>query len=436
MRLPTASWPRLIPEILPELSADLLRTLSETWGVFGRDDQRLGPPPHKPIWLVLGGRGAGKTRTGAEWVKGMALGQPPYADAKTGRIALVGETQGQVRDVMIEGVSGLLAVHTRWERPLWSPSRRRLEWANGAIAQVFSAEDPEGLRGPQFAAAWSDELAKWPNLQECWDMLQFGLRLGERPRQIVTTTPRPLPLLKRLLADANVAVSRAATRANRLNLAAEFLKAVETAYGGTRLGRQELEGEIVEESPDALWTRAMIEACREPAAPPLARIVVAVDPPASSSNRADRCGLVVAGIDETGIGHVLEDATLSGARPHEWAARAVALHGRHEADALVVEVNQGGEMAESVIREVDPAVPVTSVRATRGKYLRAEPVAALYAQGRVRHAGAFPALEDEMCDFGPAGLSSGRSPDRLDALVWALTHLMLAPRGRPRVRGI
>ena len=434
--MPTASWARLLPAELAEYPADLLEVLQEAWGLFGRIDQRLADPPQKPTWLVLGGRGAGKTRTGAEWVKGMALGQAPYAAAPVGRIALVGETLGQVRDVMVEGVSGLLSIHTRWERPLWSPSRRRLEWTSGAIAQVFSAEDPEGLRGPQFAAAWSDELAKWPNLQECWDMLQFGLRLGERPRQIVTTTPRPLPLIKRLLADGNVAVSRAATRENKFNLAAEFLKAVEVAYGGTRLGRQELEGEIVEESPDALWTRAMIEACREPAAPPLVRIVVAVDPPASSSNRADRCGLVVAGIDEDGIGHVLEDATLSGARPHEWAARAVALHARHEADALVVEVNQGGEMAESVIREVDPSVPVTSVRATRGKYLRAEPVAALYAQGRVRHAGAFPALEDEMCDFGPAGLSSGRSPDRLDALVWALTHLMLAPKGRPRVRGI
>jgi len=262
-------------------------------------------------------------------------------------------------------------------------------------------------------------------------MLQFGLRLGDRPRQIVTTTPRPVPLIKRLLADPRVRVSRAATHANRLHLAAEFVRNIQETYGGTRLGRQEIDGELVEESADALWTRAMIEACREAAAPALARIVVAVDPPASSSQRADSCGLLVAG-----IGHVLEDGTVSGARPHEWAQKAVALYRRFEADALVVEVNQGGEMATSVIREVDPGVPVTAVRATRGKYLRAEPVAALYAQGRARHAGAFPALEDEMCDFGPGGLSSGRSPDRLDALVWALTHLMLGPKGRPRVRGI
>ncbi|MDP3410244.1 DNA-packaging protein [Bosea sp. (in: a-proteobacteria)] len=436
MRLPIESWARLIPQIVPDLDADSVVALSECWTLFGRLDQKLGEPPHKSVWLVLGGRGAGKTRTGAEWVKGMALGQEPYAQAATQRIALVGETQGQVRDVMIEGVSGLLAIHTRWERPSWYPSRRRLEWPNGAIAQVFSAEDPEGLRGPQFGAAWSDELAKWPNLQETWDMLQFGLRLGDRPRQIITTTPRPVPLIKRLLDDPQVAVSRAATSANRFNLAADFIRSVTQSYGGTRLGRQELDGELVEESADALWTRAMIEDCREREAPALARIVVAVDPPASSSARADSCGLVVAGLDRDGLGHVLEDGTVSGARPHEWAAKAVALYRRFEADALVVEVNQGGEMATAVIREVDPGVPVSAVRATRGKYLRAEPVAALYAQGRVRHAGTFPALEDEMCDFGPGGLSSGRSPDRLDALVWALTHLMLGPRGRPRVRGI
>lgn len=422
--------------LIETATPDEYEALKAEWLIWARPDQKPPTTAEWAVWLVLGGRGAGKTRTGAEWVKGMALGLPPYANAKTGRIALVGETQGQVRDVMIEGVSGLLAIHTKWERPTWSPSRRRLEWSTGAIAQVFSAEDPESLRGPQFGAAWSDELAKWPNLQECWDMLQFGLRLGDRPRQIVTTTPRPLPLIKRLLADPRVAVSRAATSANRFHLAADFIRSITETYGGTRLGRQELDGELVEENADALWTRAMIEGCREPAAPALARIVVAVDPPASSSQRADSCGLVVAGVDADGCGHVLEDGTVSGARPHEWAAKAVALYQRFEADALVVEVNQGGEMAESVIREVDPGVPVTAVRATRGKYLRAEPVAALYAQGRVRHAGTFPALEDEMCDFGPGGLSSGRSPDRLDALVWALTHLMLGPKGRPRVRGI
>ena len=421
--------------ILWTLPPELVEVVAYEWIMVARPDQ-LPPARDWQSWLVLGGRGAGKTRTGAEWVKGMALGRPPFAGREARRIALVGETQAQVRDVMIEGVSGLLAIHLPSERPVWSPSRRRLEWSSGAVAQVFTAEDPEGLRGPQFDAAWCDELAKWPNLQETWDMLQLGLRLGRRPRQVVTTTPRPLPLVRRLLSDPLVAVSRATTRDNRCNLAASFLSAVERAYAGTRLGRQELDGELVEERPDALWTRALIEASREPAAPPLARIVVAVDPPASSSQRADRCGLVAAGVDADGIGHVLADATLSGARPQEWAQAAVALYRRLEADALVVEVNQGGEMAQAVIGEVDAAVPVTPVRASRGKYLRAEPVAALYEQGRVRHAGAFPALEDEMCDFGPAGLGTGRSPDRLDALVWALAHLMLAPKGRPRVRGL
>jgi phage terminase large subunit-like protein len=427
---------KLFLKLLPDLTPELFEVASLEWTFWGRADQKARRLPPWWTWFILGGRGAGKTRTGAEWVRGMALGLEPFADAPVGRIALVGETQAQVRDVMIEGVSGLMAIHHRWEKPIWSPSLRRLEWGNGAIAQVFTAEDPEGLRGPQFGAAWLDELAKWPNLQETWDMLQLGLRLGDRPRQVVTTTPRPLPLIKRLLDDPRVAVSRAATSANRFNLAKDFVDSITRAYGGTRLGRQELEGEIVEESADALWTRDLIEASREPSAPGLARIVVAVDPPASSSRRADSCGLIVAGIDRDGVGHVLDDGTIAGARPHEWAARAVALYQRHEADVLVVEINQGGEMATSVIREVDGSVPVTAVRATRGKYLRAEPVAALYAQGRVRHAGRFPALEDEMCDFGPGGLSSGRSPDRLDALVWALTNLMLAPRGRPRIRGM
>lgn len=422
--------------MLETFPPELIELFGVFWPQWSRDDQLPPMGENWSTWLVLGGRGAGKTRTGAEWVRGMALGLAGFATGPVGRIALVGETQAQVRDVMIEGVSGLLAIHHRREKPLWYPSRRRVEWHNGAIAQVFSAEDPDGLRGPQFGAAWSDELAKWPNLQECWDMLQLGLRLGDRPRQVVTTTPRALPLLKRLLAEPGVAVARAGTAANRFNLAPGFLKEMARSYGGTRLGRQELDGDMVEESDDALWSRAALEGCREANAPPLQRIVVAVDPPASSGRRADACGLVVAGIDADRVGHVLADGSLSSARPHEWAQGAIALYRRHEADALVVEVNQGGEMAEAVLREVDPSVPVTAVHATRGKFLRAEPVAALYAQGRVRHAGAFPKLEDEMTDFGPGGLSSGRSPDRLDALVWALTHLMLTPKAKPRVRGL
>jgi phage terminase large subunit-like protein len=383
---------------------------------------------------MLGGRGAGKTRAGAEWIRGLALGDPDFTQTPLRRIALIGETFSDARNVMVEGPAGILAVHARHERPTWSPSLRKLEWANGAVAHVFSAEDPDSLRGPQFEAAWADELAKWKHVEETWDMLQFGLRLGAHPRQMVTTTPRPIPLLKRFLADPTVAVSRARTADNAENLAPAFLDAVVGRYAGTRLGRQELDGDIIEDRSDALWTRDAIEAGRIGSAPPLMRIVVAVDPPASSSKRADACGIVAAGIDEAGVAYVLEDATASGLKPPEWAAKAVAVYRRLQADALVVETNQGGEMATNVIREVDPSVPVASVRATRGKYLRAEPVSVLYAQGRVRHVGALPELEDELCDFGPSGLTSGRSPDRLDALVWALTELMLRERRELRVR--
>ncbi|MCW2573954.1 MAG: Phage Packaging protein, partial [Frankiales bacterium] len=335
----------------------------------------------------------------------------------------------------VEGVSGLLAVHARAERPQWTPSRRRIEWRNGATAQCFSAEDPQSLRGPQFECAWLDELAKWRHAEEVFDMLQFGLRLGAHPRQLITTTPRPVPLLKRLLADPRSVVTRARTLDNKAHLAADFFATVVSRYAGTRLGRQELDGELIEDRADALWTRAMIEAARIDAAPPLQRIVVAVDPPAASHKRADRCGLVAAGVDAQGVVHVLADETVSAARPAEWARAAVALYHRLEADILVAEVNQGGDMVAAVIAEADRAVPVRRVRATRGKYLRAAPVAQLYEQGRVRHVGTLPDLEDEMCLFGPGGLESGRSPDRLDALVWAVTELALRPRGpEPKVR--
>jgi phage terminase large subunit-like protein len=385
-------------------------------------------------WLILGGRGAGKTRAGAAWVQGLVGGFGWLTQEPVGRIALVGETFAAARDVMIEGPAGLLKIHEPGERPAWSPTLRKLEWRNGAVAHVFSAEDPDSLRGPQFEAAWCDELAKWRHVEETWDMLQFGLRLGARPREVVTTTPRPIPLLRRLLSDERVAVSRAATEANAQNLSPAFLDRVVGRYAGTLKGRQELGGEMVEDRPDALWTRDAIERLRVERAPPLARIVVAVDPPASSGREADACGIVAAGVHAAGVGYVIADATVQGLPPQGWAQRAVSLYRRLEADALVVETNQGGEMVEAVVRQVDPGVPVTPVHAKRGKYLRAEPVSSLYAKDRVHHVGAFPALEDEMCDFGPAGLSSGRSPDRLDALVWALHALMLQERAEPRVR--
>lgn len=419
---------------LETLPAPLLLALSHDWLHLARPDQ-LPPCPAEDwsTWAVIGGRGSGKTRTGAEWVSALAAGDPAFTNEPVGRIALVGETFSDVRDVMIEGPSGLLAITGHRGRPRWSPSRRRLEWPNGAVAVAFSAEEPDSLRGPQFGAAWCDEVAKWRHPQAAWDMLQFGLRLGRHPRSVVTTTPRPIPLIRQLLADPRNRISRARTADNAENLAPGFLAEVVGRYGGTRLGRQELDGEIIEERADALWMRESIEATRVGAAPACERIVVAVDPPASSREGADACGIVAVG----SVGdhaYVLADITMSRASPEAWAAAALALYHRLEADAFVVEVNQGGEMAQAVIAGLDPSVPVTPVRATRGKYVRAEPVSLLYAQGRVHHAGALPLLEDELCDFGPEGLSSGASPDRLDALVWALTHLLLGPRAEPRIR--
>lgn len=402
------------------------------WLIEARDAQ-LPPSGDWRVWLILGGRGSGKTRAGAEWVSGMALGLAPFATRACGHIALVGETFADAREVMVDGPSGILSV-SRASRPRYETARRRLLWDNGAVASLYSSEDPDGLRGPQFDAAWCDELAKWKNPQATWDMLQFGLRLGDFPRQVVTTTPRAVPLLKTLMTDHSVAMTHMRTSENASNLADGFMQAINQRYAGTRLGRQELDGELIEERAGALWSRERIEQCFEPEAPQLVRILVAVDPPASSGKSSDACGIVVAGIDENGIGHVLADESMSMAKPHQWARRAIALYHSFEADAILAEVNQGGEMVAAVLSAEDASVPVLMRRASRGKWLRAEPVAALYEQDRVRHAGRFPALEDEMCDFAPEGLSSGRSPDRLDALVWALGELMLSADRKPRIR--
>ena len=396
-------------------------------------------------WLMLGGRGAGKTRLGAEWVRAQVHGSAPYAAHRCGHIALVGESEHDVREVMIEGPAGLLRISPRGERPRWTSSRQRLEWPNGAVGHAFSADDPDSLRGPQFDAAWCDELAKWRYAQAAFDMLQFGLRLGPKPRQLITTTPKPIALLKRLVADPRTAVTRAGTQANAAFLSPGFLDEVLARYAGTRLGRQEIDGEIIEDRTDALWSRAMIEAARVSDVPELTRIVVGIDPPASSRDGANACGLVVAGRGEDGCIYILEDATAAGLAPAAWASRAIALYRRWQADTLVAEVNQGGDMVSAVLRNVDAAVPIRTVQATRGKHMRAEPVAALYTQGKVRHAGApMPELEDEMCDFGLDGLSGGASPDRLDVLkdtpttaelavklnmtIW---HGLYAPKGTP-----
>lgn len=374
------------------------------WPLLARPDQLAPEGERWTTWLVLGGRGAGKTRAGAEWIRSLAEG--PYHDNphSARAIALVAESYADAREIMIEGPSGILALSHSADRPRWEPSRRRLLWERtGAVAHCFSAEDPEGLRGFQFDAAWSDELCKWRYPEETWSNLQLALRLGRRPRQAVTTTPRPIGLLKRLMAAETSVVARASTYANRENLAPAFFEEVIRAYEGTALGRQELLGELIEHVEGALWTWPMIEAARIAAAPELARVVVAVDPPASAGPDADECGIVVAGrADETA--YVLADYSARGLSPR------------------------------AVIAQVAPAAPVRAVRAVRGKRLRAEPVAALYEQGRVRHVGAFRALEDQMTSF--AG-EPGASPDRLDALVWAITDLMLRPRGpAPGVRRI
>lgn len=414
--------------------------MQRDWALRARKDQL--PPDLTDfdetwtVWLLMGGRGAGKTRTGAEWIKAQARGDLCFCCAPVRRIALVGQTLNDVRAVMVEGDSGLLAVHDRRSRPDYEPSKRTITWANGAIAQLFSAEEPDALRGPQFEVAWCDEIAKWRNAEETWDMLQFGLRLGARPRIVATTTPKPVPLLKRLLADAGTRVSRARTRDNAANLAPTFIAAVEGKYGGTRLGRQELDGELIEDDPDALFKRADIEAGRLAAAPDLVRVVVAVDPPATGSARANACGIVCAGIGGDGRGYVLHDGSLDGAAPGRWAKRAIELLHSFEADRLVAEVNQGGDMVEAVLREVDPAIPFRAVRASRGKQVRAEPVAALYEQGRISHVGTFPELEDELVSFAQLVASAGRSPDRADALVWAFTDLMLGRQRAPRIRAV
>ncbi|WP_394706060.1 DNA-packaging protein [uncultured Cohaesibacter sp.] len=421
---------------LATLSARELQTLIYDWEIWARQDQ-LPPRGDWITWLVLGGRGAGKTRTGAEWIKALVQGRAPFAERPYGRIALIGETLSDARDVMVEGVSGLLAIHAREERPIWQPSRRRLQWPNGAVAQIFSAEDPESLRGPQFDAAWGDELAKWRHAEATWDMLQFGLRLGTKPRQIVTTTPKPTQLLKRLMAEPRTAISRAPTRANLANLAPGFLDTIVRRYQGSRLGRQELDGELIEDRADALWKREQLDRLRVDRAPDqMARIVIAIDPPATSGKSADACGLVAAGIDADGLCYILRDSTLCEVSPTGWATKAIALYHRLAADCLIAEVNQGGEMVTTILSGIDPSVPVRAVRANRGKYLRAEPVSALYEQGRIRHVGNMAELEDEMCDFGLDGLSSGKSPDRLDAMVWAVTHLCLGEQPEPKVRAI
>lgn len=395
-------------------------------------------------WVILGGRGAGKTRAGAEWVRSMVEGAMPMDKGKARRVALVGETVEQVREVMIFGDSGILACSPPDRRPKWEATRKRLIWPNGAIAQVFSAHDPESLRGPQFDAAWVDELAKWKKAQDTWDMLQFGLRLGDNPQQCITTTPRNVGVLKDLLGRDSTVQTHATTEANKAFLAESFLQEVRTRYAGTRLGRQELDGVLLEDAEGALWTSAALEGIQIKKPPEMDRIVVAVDPPVTGHAGSDECGIVVVGACTKGPvqdwrAYVLDDVSLRASTPSGWARVAITAMETWGADRLVAEVNQGGDMVQSVIQQVDPLVPYKSVRATRGKVLRAEPVAALYEQGRVRHLRGLGELEDQMCAMTSRGFDGKGSPDRVDALVWALHEVMIEPAAswrKPQVRAL
>jgi phage terminase large subunit-like protein len=342
---------------------------------------------------LLAGRGFGKTRTGAEYVRAMV------GMRRVRRVALVAPTAADARAVMVEGESGLLSIGPPDDRPDYEPSKHLLTWPNGAIATTFSADEPDRLRGPQHDLAWCDELAAW-RYPQAWDMLMFGLRLGTDPRVVVTTTPRPTKLIKALIADPKVVVTRGSTAENRKNLAPAFLDQIVRRYEGTRLGRQELEAEILEDVPGALWSHAIIDATRVAIAPQLTRIVVAIDPAAGSGEHSDETGIVVAGKNADGHGYVLAD--LSGRyTPTEWARAAIAAYRAHSADRIVAEINNGGEMVVEILRQSDPNLPVRAVPATRGKFLRAESVATAYERGIVHHIGYFEKLEDLLCTLTP-----------------------------------
>lgn len=413
------------------LSISERRELAWHWRLWAREEQ-LAPPGDWRIWLIMAGRGFGKTRAGAEWVREVTAAHP---DA---RIALVGASLGEARAVMIEGESGILATSPPRHRPRFEPSLRRLTWPNGAQAVLYSALEPESLRGPQHSHAWCDEIAKWGNVagraEKAWNNLLLGLRLGELPRLLATTTPLTVPLLRRILKEDGLHLTKGSTYDNADNLPERFISDVRRTFGKSMLGRQELDGELIEDVAGALWTRGLIEARRETeGTAQMVRTVIGVDPPASANG--DACGIVVAGLGSDGVARILADASVSKPSPERWARAVAETSQAWQADRVVAEANQGGAMVESVLRAADLSLPIKLVHASKGKVARAEPVAALYEAGRVRHAGMFPELEDELCGLTIGGgyEGPGRSPDRADALVWALTELMLGRPARPRV---
>ena len=398
--------------ILDNLTDKALAALPYSWDFLARPNQKA-PKGDWRIWLIVAGRGWGKTRCGAEWIR------ERVETGQCKRIALVGRTAADVRDVMAEGPSGLVAVGSPGMQPKYEPSKRRLIWPNGAVATMFSADEPSLLRGPQFDAGWCDELAAW-KYTESFDQLMFGLRLGNDPRCIVTTTPRPVPIIRTLLAAKSTAITKGTTYENRSNLAPQFFEEIVKRYEGTALGRQELYAEVIDEMPGALWTRELMETCRPKSVPAMVRTVVAVDP--SVEGTRNETGIVVCAQGEDGHGYVLADRSMMGS-PDQWAKRVVRTFHEFNADRIVAEVNQGGEMVERVIRTVDEDVPYKKVRASKGKMARAEPIAAFYEQGRVFHVEHFGKLEDQMCSYVPGDT---KSPDRLDALVWGLSEIMLS----------
>lgn len=393
---------------LDELHAD--RRLAWDWHLWARDEQ-LAPETAWTYWLILAGRGFGKTRCGAEWTR---------QQAKTSRyVNLIGATADDARDIMIEGESGLLAICPRRERPYYRASQRKLVWPNGATSLIFTADEPERLRGKQHEKLWADELAAW-RYPEAWAQAKLGLRLGKAPQACITTTPKPSKLIRELIEDPATHVTRGSTYDNRDNLAPQFFAAIIKTYEGTRLGRQELNAEILDDNPGALWNRKQIDDARVKVAPDLVRVVVGVDPSVTSSEGSDECGIVVAGIGADDHFYVTRDLSLI-ASPQGWARVVAGAFHDNAADRVIAETNNGGDLVEAVLRQVDENVSYKKVTASRGKMIRAEPIAALYEQGRVHHVGAFERLEDQMCEYNP--VEAKKSPDRMDALVWALTEL-------------
>jgi phage terminase large subunit-like protein len=429
-------------EALAGLSERQLTHLAYDWSFWGRPEQQL-PPGNWSIWLLLAGRGFGKTKTACEAIRQLICGDTPLAAGRYRYVAIVAETAADARKVVVEGQAGILAVHPADFRPSYEPSNRRLTWPNGAVAFTYNATEPDQLRGPQHDLALCDELAKWQYAQDTWDQLQFGMRVGEHPRQIIATTPRPIKIIRNLVAEPAVVVTRGSTYANRGNLAPNYLSRLIKRYEGTRFGRQELNAEILEDIPGALWLQSRVDETRAPVldadgkkiARDFLRIVVSVDPAMTNTEDSDETGIIVAALGGDGDAYVLEDAS-GRYSPDGWAAKAISLYHAYRADVVVAEVNAGGDMVEQTLRAVDSTVSYLAVTASRGKIVRAEPVAALYMQpsenprgplvGRVHHVGFFERLEEQMTTFThDHNRAKEGSPDRMDALVWAITELLL-----------